>query len=253
MTTRSTLESAEHLSALQLITLVFSIFSLLALFVQSVLKLSPEATAVLNYADYIVCAVFLADFAVQLRRAPSKTHYLIRWGWIDFLSSIPALTVFRAGRIVRIVRIVRILRAFRSSKNLVSYLLKKRKTTSMAAIVAMSCVLMLFGAVAMLNLETVPESNIKTPMDALWWSFVTVTTVGYGDRYPVTTEGRLVACLMMTVGVGLFAAFTGFVASQFAANEPPTIPELEELIREVRLLRDKIETLDSQSDHKTEV
>ena len=218
---------------------------MLALFVQSVLKLSPEATAVLNYADYIVCAVFLADFAVQLRRAPSKTHYLIRWGWIDFLSSIPALTVFRAGRIVRIVRIVRILRAFRSSKNLVSYLLKKRKTTSMAAIVAMSSVLMLHPEAVVLVEAEIWPNFIWRLRDKNIPLFLVNARLSNRSYRGYQRFGFLFR--------DLFAAFTGFVASQFAANEPPTIPELEELIREVRLLRDKIETLDSQSDHKTEV
>lgn len=62
-------------------------------------------------------------------------------------------------------------------------------------------------------METAPESNIKTAEDAIWWAFVTITTVGYGDRFPVTTEGRIIAALLMTAGVGLFGTFTGFIAS----------------------------------------
>ena len=59
------------------------------------------------------------------------------------------------------------------------------------------------------------NSNIKTAEDAIWWAWVTITTVGYGDKYPVTTEGRIIASFLMTAGVGLFGTFTGFIASWF--------------------------------------
>lgn len=59
-----------------------------------------------------------------------------------------------------------------------------------------------------MEVEDDPTSNINTAEDALCWSYVTVTTVGYGDKYSVTTEGRLVAAFLMTVGVGLFGTFT---------------------------------------------
>ena len=62
-----------------------------------------------------------------------------------------------------------------------------------------------------------PEANIKGPEDAVWWAFVTMTTVGYGDRFPVTTEGRLAGALLMVAGVGLFGTFSGFIASWFLA------------------------------------
>src|SRR5262249_37822905 len=58
-----------------------------------------------------------------------------------------------------------------------------------------------------------PGGNIRTPQDALWWAFATITTVGYGDRFPVTTEGRMIAAVLMTAGGGIFGSFTGLVAS----------------------------------------
>jgi len=67
--------------------------------------------------------------------------------------------------------------------------------------------------------ENAPGSNIRTAEDAIWWSYVTITTVGYGDKYPVTTEGRIIAAVLMTVGVGLLGTFTGFLASWFVSEE----------------------------------
>jgi voltage-gated potassium channel len=64
-----------------------------------------------------------------------------------------------------------------------------------------------------------PTANIKNAADALWWVYVTITTVGYGDRYPTTSAGRIVGVFVMTAGVGLFGTLSGFLANKFLA--PP--------------------------------
>lgn len=79
--------------------------------------------------------------------------------------------------------------------------------------------MVIFSAIAILQVEDDPNSNIKTAEDAIWWAYVTITTVGYGDKYPVTTEGRIIAAFLMTTGVGLFGTFTGFLASWFVAEK----------------------------------
>jgi voltage-gated potassium channel len=66
--------------------------------------------------------------------------------------------------------------------------------------------------------EHAQGANIKTGGDALWWGYVTATTVGYGDYFPVTTGGRIVGLLMLTVGVALFATFSGFLANTFLSR-----------------------------------
>lgn len=79
--------------------------------------------------------------------------------------------------------------------------------------------LVIFSAIAILQVETDTGSNIKTAEDAIWWAYVTVTTVGYGDKYPITTEGRIIAAVLMTCGVGLFGTFTAYIASWFALDK----------------------------------
>jgi voltage-gated potassium channel len=88
-----------------------------------------------------------------------------------------------------------------------------------ASISTIAILLVIFSALAILQVETDPNSNIKTAEDAIWWSYVTVTTVGYGDKFPVTTEGRIIASILMTAGVGLFGTFTAFVSSWFLAEK----------------------------------
>jgi voltage-gated potassium channel len=75
--------------------------------------------------------------------------------------------------------------------------------------------LVLLATIGILHLEDVPEANIKSAEDALWWTMETITTVGYGDKYPVTSEGRLLASGLMLAGVALIGIYTGYVASWF--------------------------------------
>jgi voltage-gated potassium channel len=89
--------------------------------------------------------------------------------------------------------------------------------------------------------ENAQGANITTAGDALWWGYVTATTVGYGDQFPVTMGGRLVGWLMLTVGVALFATFSGFLANTFlsAKRDAPAAPaetDVQAALRDVERL-----------------
>jgi len=230
----------ERLGFLEVLTLIFSVYVLVALLIQATVKLSANAVEILGWMDWLVCAVFLTDFSVRLNRAPSKTQFL-KWGWIDLVSSLP-VNIFQVGRVVRLIRVFRILRAFRSMKNLLTFFLEHRRFTSFAAVAASSLCLMVFSATAVLNAEDPAVANIKDAGDAFWWAFATMTTVGYGDKYPLSTEGRIIACGLMTAGAGLFATLTGLIASTFLQSGTSE-SELKQLAQEVRTLSQKIETI----------
>ena len=233
----------ERLGPFQFVMLALSVYVLIALFIESTADLPAETRALLRGIDNAICFIFLADFCVRFAKAESKGRFL-RWGWIDLLSSIPALDALRWGRLVRIVRIVRILRAVRSTRLLVNYFYRNRAQGTFATVALISITLTIFSSIAILNFESAPESNIKSAMDALWWSFVTITTVGYGDKYPVTGEGRLVAAVLMTAGVGLFGTFTGLVASFFVEQEQKKeSSELDEVLVELRAMRAELAAL----------
>lgn len=234
------------LTFFQCLILVLSVYVLAAMFLQTVLQLSPETNKLIDRIDFAICLVFLFDFFRRLRQAPSKLKFL-KWGWIDLISSIPMFDFLRWGRVVRIVRILRILRAFRSTKVLLSFLFQNRANGTFASVALISIVMVIFASIAILNLENAAESNIKTPADALWWAFTTITTVGYGDRFPVTVEGRLVAAVLMTVGVGLFGTFTAYIATSFMeVGHKKESDEIQVLIEEVRMLRAQVETLSNR-------
>lgn len=207
----------DSLSFLNVIVLILSVYVLVALLVDTVFKLPLEISRILNFIDNIICGVFLFDFITRFYRSKNRLEFM-KWGWIDLISSIPNLDLFRAGRALRLIRLFRILRAFKSTKHLVQYVFRKRAQGTIMAAAIIAFLMLIFSSIAILQVETDPNSNIKSAEDALWWAFTTITTVGYGDRYPVTTEGRIIAVLLMSAGVGIFGTFTAFVASWFVAQ-----------------------------------
>jgi len=240
-------QESEKLTIFQLFLVVLSIYVLISLFVQSMFDLSPEMDDMVDHVDFFICLIFMLDFFIRLYQAPSKRAFL-KWGWIDFVSSIPMLDSFRAGSLFRVFRVMRLLRAFRSIKVLSQYLLRNRGKNTFVTVAAVSCLLTMTGAILILNVEKDnPASNIKTPSDAIWWAIVTVTTVGYGDRFPVSDTGRAVAAVLMTAGVGLFGTFTGFVASMFVEPDiKREETEIHKLVDEIRALRGQVESVEKK-------
>ena len=223
------------------VILVLCIFALGSLVVQIAVKVDPEVRSILDYADYAVCVVFFVDFLASFWTAPNRWRYLYTWGWLDLFSSIPALDVGRWGRVARVVRVLRVLRAFRATKILALAVLRHRTQNTFLAASLAALLLMVFCSIAVLHFEDVPGGNIKTADDAIWWAFTTITTVGYGDRYPTTGEGRLVAAVLMCAGVGLFGTFSGFLAAWFLApEEAETENEIAALREEIKGLRETI-------------
>ncbi|MEN9684625.1 MAG: hypothetical protein RLZZ28_411 [Bacteroidota bacterium] len=207
-------QDKEKLGFLNILILLLSIYVLIALMADTFFKLSPEISRMLAFIDDAICMIFLYDFAIRFKRAPNKLKFM-QWGWIDLISSIPTFEFMRAGRTLRLIRLLRILRAFRSTKHLVHHVFKNRTQGTLTSAAIIAVLMVIFSSIAILHVETAPDSNIKTAEDAIWWSYTTITTVGYGDKYPVTTEGRIIAAMLMTVGVGLFGTFTAFLASWF--------------------------------------
>ena len=206
-----------HVDWLHLLVILLSVYVLVVLVVDTLVKLPTETARLLTFIDDIICVFFLFEFCLRFYQARSNWGFM-KWGWIDLISSIPALPFLRAGRALRLIRLLRIMRAFRSTKHLIRYVFESRVKGTFTVVSIIAVLMILFSSIAILQVEDQPNSNIKSAEDALWWSYVTITTVGYGDKYPVTTEGRLIAAVLMTVGVGLFGTFTGFLASWFVAE-----------------------------------
>ena len=208
----------QNFGALNLVVLVLSVYILMALLVDTFFKLPPETSKLLEYVDSLICVFFLIEIFVRLYRAPNKKEFW-KWGWVDLVASIPTFNYTRFARILRLIRLLRLIRAFKTTQQFLQHIYRSRAEGAFSSVATIAFLLIIFCSVAILQVETDPASNIKTAGDAIWWSYATVTTVGYGDKYPVTTEGRLIGMVLMTAGVGLFGTFSGFIASWFVTGK----------------------------------
>ncbi|MFL5759640.1 MAG: ion transporter [Thermomicrobiales bacterium] len=190
---------------------VFSLVNIVWLFV----PLPEQIFRVVLIIDGICTVVFLTDFFLRLRRAPSKSSYFFgQQGWLDLVGSFP-FPVLRLARIFRMFRTYRRLR-HDGGRAVLRRMVADRAGSLLLAAVFLTILELQYASMAMLWAESEnANANIRTASDAAWWAYVTITTVGYGDNYPVTDWGRLVGVLLLSTGVGLFAVITGFLANAF--------------------------------------
>jgi len=181
--------------------------------------LSSGTQNILDALDFLIWGAFFIEYAARLTLAPDR--------WMFVRKNIPDLVVIavpflRPLRIIRSIRLLRFARltrlaafggegATKAKRSLHS------RTANYAAVV--TAIVVLLTAVMVLDLErTAPSSNIHSFPDALWWAVSTVTTVGYGDRYPVTAGGRSIAVILMIMGVALFGVLAAAMAAFFVNN-----------------------------------
>ena len=231
--------------------LCLCIWALLALGANSFFELSSSTEAILGYADDVVCVLFLADFVHSLYIAPNKGRYLTTWGWIDLLSSIPAVGPLRLGRAIRVMRILRVMRGVKSARAIACFLTARRAQSTALAAALLTLLLVVLCSIAVLQFEIPAKGNIDSAENAIWWAISTMTTVGYGDAYPITPEGRVVAVFLMAAGVGVFGTLSGLVASWFLSSSKEAQEEAQSDLGEIRAiltdLRSAVRRLEANS------
>jgi len=121
------------------------------------------------------------------------------------------------------------------------FMSQRREQSAFFTSVLLTFLLLTSCSIAILELEADSGGNITTAQDAMWWAVSTMTTVGYGDTYPVTSEGRLIAVFLMTAGVGTFGVLAGLIASWFlspvAEEADKDREEIKELLLELKAMK----------------
>jgi hypothetical protein len=199
--------------AWEVFILGISILSVFNLLVVGLVR-NPDIDMIFIIMDAVLTVVFLIDLLRRLVVADNRRAYLVRgWGWIDVLAAFPVLRIFRIFRVIRMFRILRRLggptRAFKA-------FFSNKAAGGLLSVLLIAVLVMEFGALLMLAAERgVEGSKFQTAQDAIWFVLVTMSTVGYGDVYPITDAGRLIGSVIIVVGVGVFGTLTGFLANAF--------------------------------------
>lgn len=172
----------------------------------------------LTVISWAVWSAFFLDFAIRVSLAEKRGRYVVQH-WYDL--ALIALPLLRPLRLLRVLAFARLL-SRSAARSFVG------RTT--LYVVGTAIVAVFLGALAVLDAERgATDANIKTFGDAIWWAFTTVTTVGYGDRYPVTTSGRLAAAALSIVGIALVGSVTAATASWFMRHvQAERLPSADE-------------------------
>lgn len=184
---------------------------------QLTLNLSEESTYILDFCDNVIWVIFVIDYTVRLIFSESKLEF-IKNNKIDLISIIPLGTLLQSLRIFRFARVLQLTKLSRLLRfTVLLYKFKHRadkflKTNNFGYTLIITILTVFLGAFGISVVEN------KDFADSLWWSFVTTTTVGYGDISPATNAGRIIASILMLVGIGFVGMLTGTISTYFLNN-----------------------------------
>jgi voltage-gated potassium channel len=168
-----------------------------------------RARPALDAAELALTLIFVAEFGSRFLASYDRRAYL-RGHWIDLVALIPA---GRGLRIFRLLRLLRLIRAFAGVGRALTHVDRLANHKGLVWLVVGWGAVMLLSATGLYIAENGVNEAVDNPLDALWWGLTTMTTVGYGDIYPKTEEGRLAAAVLMILGIGLYSAITATITS----------------------------------------
>lgn len=200
---------------------LLAIIVAIIIFIQFTIPLNSKINLFLNIIDRCIWIIFIIDYLYRLYRSKNKKRF-IKKNVFDLISILPFysfLKVFRGLRILKIGRLSQLYRASeavrilaiveRSNKNLSKFM----KTNNFNYTLGIAIVIILISSILISFIEKINLGN------SLWWSIVTVTTVGYGDIYPETPYGKIIASVLMIVGIGFISSLTSTLSAYFIQKE----------------------------------
>ena len=217
-----------------IMTLIF--LSIVSIILESFKEIAAQYHSVFRVFEIITVIVFLIEYILRIWTAdllyPDAKHPRLRYirsfmAIIDLLAILPFFIPFvsvdlRYLRMIRLLRVFRLLRIFKLGRYvdaLAIVLQVVKKSASQLVISIVLCIfVMLFSAIVMYSVENpVQPEQFPNVISSLWWAMCTLTTVGYGDIYPVTAIGKLFASIISLVGIGIMAIPTGIIAAGFTS------------------------------------
>ena len=216
---------------------MLSIVVAIILIIQLNTKLNNTINKFLTTIDFIIWLIFVFDYFIRLYKSKNKRKF-IKKNIIDLLSIIPINTIFTVFRALNLIKIGKVTRLGKSIKVLkiltVSGRLKRNfdefiKTNNFNYTLSIAVSIVFIGSVIMSMVENISLG------DAIWWSIVTVTTVGYGDISPVTPMGRIVASILMIMGIGFISSLTSTLSTYFIKRDQKRHEKINQIVKPIDL------------------
>lgn len=225
----SIIESTENDSKL---SNVYDFIMMITIVISVVPLAFKETNTVFQWIDYITVTIFILDYFLRLITADYKLkksvvsffiYPITPMAIIDLVSILPSISVLNSGfrllKLFRLLRTLKVLRAFKflrysKSFDIIASVFKKQKRV-LSAVATMAGAYILVSALVIYNVE--PES-FETFFDAIYWATISLTTVGYGDIYPVTTIGRIVTMVSSAFGIAIIALPSGVITAGYLAE-----------------------------------
>lgn len=198
----------EKIDTFEVIVLALSFFVIVSLIIQQLIPINQEVIKLLNFFEIVSCFVFVVEWFKRFFKAKNKIKFTLL-NSLDLLASIP-IYYMQGFKAIRLIRIMRIIKLIGSITRLSSYFNKNKKQVFKLLFFIIFIVVMLVSPILILHFEHLTGS-INTAEKALWWTYCTITTIGYGDLYPVTTEGRILTVFVTIGGISLFGILSSMI------------------------------------------
>ena len=230
----------------EIITAILALVSVFIVSIQFFNILIPENVLhILIKIDDLIYVVFVIDYITRISLSKNKKDF-IRNNKIDLISLIPFNAIFKSLRILKLNKLLRLGRLVKISVLFARFKDDSRlffKTNHFGYVLITTIILIVLGALAMSYLENMDIG------DSIWWSFVTTTSVGYGDIYPTTNLGRIIAVLLMITGLGFVGMLSGTIATYFLAEKKGKNSYRGSVIEDIK---DKLNNFDDLSSEELE-
>lgn len=226
-----------------------TILSLFAVIIVLIEVITDNDSSVLINIDYFLLIVFSADYLIRFCISKNKFTFF-KENIFDLIAIIPFDSIFRFLRITKVFRFSKLIKISKLTKlsRLIAYMTKINKyiqkffnTNGFKYILTIALIFIIVGAVGIHIFEDIPLT------DAFWWSFVTTTTVGYGDISPETFYGRFTAMLLMLIGIGLIGSLTSTITSFFLTKNNNVNNSFDSEI--IESIKNKIDNIENYSDN----
>ncbi len=212
------------------VSMAYDILMMFSIIISIIPLAFKETNTFFHYVDIVTAVLFIIDYFLRLATADFKLgkngivsfikYPFTPWAIIDLVSILPTLSILSSGfkllrlfRIFRTFRVFRVFKAFRYSKSIIIIIeVMKNSKDALLAVCALAAGYIIVSALIIFNVES---DSFPTFFDAIYWATVSLTTVGYGDIYPVTTAGRIITMLSSIFGIAVVALPAGIITAGY--------------------------------------